>query len=109
MVKPVEDYTGGSFIGYLYISYADLVETLGLPNAPNDGYKTDAEWAVELDDGTKVSIYNYKDGKNYNGDEGDDVENITLWHIGGDRLAVEDASSYIVDNLKREISALLKK
>ena len=80
---------GTSLQGYVGTTYKKLVDTFGEPTG-NDGYKTDAEWDLVFEDGTVASIYNYKDGKNYNGDDGVDVENITDWHIGGyNKLAVE--------------------
>ncbi len=75
---------GGSLIGYLEISYSELVDILGEPNSEGDCYKTDAEWDI-LYDGTPFSIYNYKDGINYNGEiEGIPTECITEWHVGGE-------------------------
>lgn len=64
------------------ISYSKLVKIFGKPNVPNDGYKTDAEWQGEID-GEFFTIYNYKTGKNYLGKEGQKVEKIRDWHIGG--------------------------
>ena len=74
--------SGTSLMGYVKVTYADLVRVFGEPNSIGDGYKTDAEWILEIDD-TTVTIYNYKDGKNYNGEDGDDVKDITDWHVGG--------------------------
>ena len=71
-----------SLMGYVTVFYRDLVEAFGEPNSIGDGYKVDAEWILEIDD-TIVTIYNYKTGKNYNGEDGDDVEDITDWHVGG--------------------------
>ena len=71
-----------SLAGYLTTTYAELVEAFGEPNTPNDGYKTDAEWTLMDEDGNVVTVYNYKDGKNYNGAGGLDVEDITEWHVG---------------------------
>jgi hypothetical protein len=68
--------------GYVDANYADLCEKFGEPT-DSDGYKVDAEWLIEFADGTVATIYNYKDGKNYCGEEGLDVEDITDWHIGG--------------------------
>lgn len=73
---------GTSLQGYIEISYKELVEKLGKPN-DGDGYKVDAEWCVEFEDGTVATIYNYKDGKNYNGSSGTPKTKITDWHIGG--------------------------
>lgn len=74
---------GTSLAGYLTVTYAQLVEAFGAPNTPNDGYKTDAEWTLMSDDGHVVTIYNYKNGKNYNGPSGLAVEDITEWNVGG--------------------------
>ncbi len=82
----------GCLNGELDISYAKLVELLGEPNAGTDGYKTDAEWSIEFD-GVPFSIYNYKDGKNYLGSDGLDVEDIRDWHIGGSNK--EKAAEFI--------------
>ena len=77
---------GSSLSGYLNVSYDTLVKLLGEPNAPVDGYKTDAEWHVKVkeegDAPAYAAIYNYKSGKNYLGDEGLRVENIDRWHVG---------------------------
>ena len=76
------DLCGGCLNGLVDIAYAKLVDLLGEPNCENDGYKVDAEWAVSFKDET-FSIYNYKSGKNYNGEEGLPLEEIRDWHIGG--------------------------
>ncbi len=74
--------SGTCFQGDVEIDYNTLVEIFGEPNK-GDGYKVDAEWDVEFDDGTVATIYNYKDGKNYLGKDGLDVREIVDWHIGG--------------------------
>jgi hypothetical protein len=48
-----------------------------------DGYKVDAEWWVVFEDGTRATIYNWKNGKNYCGAEGLDLNQIGIWNIGG--------------------------
>ena len=63
-------------------SYANVCKAFGEPNAFGDEYKIDAEWNLITPAGV-ATIYNYKDGKNYNGEEGLDVEDITNWHVGG--------------------------
>ena len=77
---------GTSFSGYLKISYRDLTTILGKPRVGTDEYKTDAEWHVSIfmngEDAGFVTIYNYKDGKNYQGANGLNVEDITNWHVG---------------------------
>lgn len=71
-----------SFQGYLHKTYEQLVDVLG-ESEIEDGEKTDAEWWIQFEDGTFATIYNYKDGVNYNGTSGLPVSEITEWHIGG--------------------------
>ena len=73
-----------SLRGCIEVSYADLVQAFGEPMSYGfDDYKSDAEWNIAFEDGTRVSIYNYKDGINYCGEQGTPTEQITDWHIGG--------------------------
>lgn len=74
---------GTGLQGYINTSYADLVGCFGEPTYNGDGYKVDAEWAITFADGVVATIYNWKNGRNYCGHLGLDVENITNWHIGG--------------------------
>jgi hypothetical protein len=80
---------GTSLIGYIDIEYDKLVSLLGEPTI-GDEYKVDAQWNIEFEDGLIANIYNWRDGKNYNGDEGLDVTEITDWHIGGHKKDVVD-------------------
>lgn len=68
--------------GNLTLKYSDIEKVFGEPHG-SDGYKTDAEWEIEFEDGVVATIYNYKDGKNYNGRSGIATTKITDWHIGG--------------------------
>ena len=74
-----------SLQGYIETSYRDLVACFGLPVAGFDDFKCDCEWNIKFADGVCVSIYNWKNGKNYCGAAGLAVEDITHWHIGGHR------------------------
>jgi len=75
--------TNGMYLqGYIQTNYADLIKVFGIPKVWDD-YKTDAEWKVCFEDGTRATIYNYKDGKNYCGEYGLEVQEIKEWHIGG--------------------------
>lgn len=86
--------------GEVDISYAELVEKLGEPSSDGDGYKVDAEWALEFEDGTIATIYNYKTGPNYNGDDYCKVEDIRDWHIGGrDKRAVQMVEALLLDGM----------
>lgn len=77
---------GTSLMGYMpaNTTYMDLLDVFGEP-MEGDGYKVDAEWQILFDDGTVATIYNYKNGKNYCGDDGLDVCDMVGddWHIGG--------------------------
>lgn len=81
------DDAGGTFLqGELDISYQELCSVFGKPHSNGDGYKVDAEWILQFNtpDGPVVAtIYNYKDGKNYNGRNGTATSRIREWHIGG--------------------------
>jgi len=79
---------GGTHLqGEVGATYDELIEMFGEPTE-SDGYKVDAEWEIEFknpnsDTPVIATIYNWKNGKNYLGCEGTNVENITNWHIGG--------------------------
>ena len=82
--------------GHIHVPYNDLVKTFGDPGIGVD--KTDAEWRIKFKDGTIATIYNYKDGYNYNGPAGLPVERIKDWHIGGfEQTAVERVVRVIAD------------
>ena len=68
--------------GYVTSDYSNIVRVFGEPTEC-DGYKVDAEWVIQFSDGKIATIYNWKNGKNYCGDDGLDPEDIKEWHIGG--------------------------
>jgi hypothetical protein len=98
--KEERDKVAGTYLqGEIEIDYDTLYWVFD-----GDGYKTDAEWELELRDERDnveevVTIYNYKDGKNYCGDEGWPIHLITDWHIGGH---TKSAYLYLVDYLKKQ-------
>lgn len=69
--------------GEFPITFAELVEIFGWPKyGPNaDLDKTTCEWALEFEDGTIATIYDYKVGYTPMGEY--------EWHIGG-----HDAEAY---------------
>ena len=77
---------GTSLSGYINTSYSVLVELFGESIGPSADSKTAAEWHLIIKDrGEEVgfaTIYNYKDGKNYAGANGLNVEDIQTWHVG---------------------------
>jgi hypothetical protein len=83
------DCNGTHLQGSITATYAELKALFGKPH-DGDGYKVDAEWEIEFADGTVATIYNWKDGKNYNGSSGLPKTKITDWHIGGnDKKAIQ--------------------
>ena len=66
-------------------TYADIVKAFGEPNGKTDNYKVDVEWRGNID-GEEFTIYNYKTGPNYLGEDSPAVIDLVGndWHIGGD-------------------------
>ena len=74
--------------GVMDVDYQKLVQIFGEPDLRgSDDFKSDAQWILMTEAGI-ATIYNYKNGKNYLGEEGLEVERITEWHIGGHTPAV---------------------
>lgn len=70
--------------GSIKCDYATLVKTFGAPSKYFDDYKSDAEWDLFFDNGDIVTIYNWKNGINYCGEEdGTPTRFITDWNVGG--------------------------
>ena len=90
---------GGTFLqGYIKATYEQLLKTFGEPHDPNgDNYKTDVEWAFEFADGTVATLYNWKNGKNYCGKEGLELNDIYEWNVGG---RSEKAVSRLLEKLR---------
>lgn len=75
------DPTGTHLKGYIHTSYKDIIALLG-KGENLDNWKSDAGWQITIND-KPITIYNYKDGRNYNGRNGIPKTQITDWHIGG--------------------------
>lgn len=84
------DASGTCLQGTLRIGYDDLVQVMSkhniqADNGSDDG-KTDVNWYGKFSDGRIFTIYNWKNGKAYLGDQGKDVQMIRDWHIGGHEI-----------------------
>lgn len=94
-----EDIEGTFRVGEVDISGQDLIDALGPPHwTPDEGEssKSQAMWAFKFRDGMVATVYDYKTGKSYLGEEGQDVQETTDWHIGGkDKGAAERVKSLI--------------
>lgn len=88
--------------GYINISYQEIVDKLGKPHG-GDGYKTDAEWDIDFGKNQRATIYNYKDGKNYNGSKGIPTSRILDWHIGGNNSKVVKLVGILFDKPTQSI------
>jgi hypothetical protein len=78
---------GTSGVGSINAEYSKLKKVFGQPTL-SDGYKSDAEWEIEFENGMTACIYNWKDGKNYKGSKGIPKTKITDWHVGGNDSSV---------------------
>ena len=98
-----DDSNGTSLMGYVKCSYQHLVKRLGQPhlNCKVDSLdsKIDVEWIFKFKDGTVSTLYNYKTGPNYLGSDGEQVEQMTIWHVGGfnDKSVIKIAKALKVD------------
>ena len=97
--------TGTSLQGHIQCSYDHIVKILGEPNEPTDDYKTDACWSINTPEGI-ATIYNWKDGRNYLGEDGQDVKDIINWNIGGKKKEVVDIVKSVLE-IKEQNQKLL--
>jgi hypothetical protein len=88
-------------VGNIDCSYFDLVACFGEP-MDGDGYKVDAEWWIQFDSGEVATIYNWKNGHNYLGDDGTDTVMIDEWTIGGKHPSVVANIMEILTELQSE-------
>lgn len=100
------DINGTCLQGEITAGYDELVGLFGKPH-DGDGYNVDAEWDIRFEDGTVATIYNWKNGKNYYGEDGTPTEQITDWRIGGEHKRCVDKVQIAID-LMREGKAEAK-
>ena len=81
--KSTDDVNGTCLQGRINTSYQTLLDKLPPPKDYYDDYKSDVEWSLKFSDGTIATVYNWKNGKNYLGEDGLELEEITEWNIGG--------------------------
>lgn len=90
------DTNMSSLKGQINCSYDALVEFFGLPYVPAET-KLDVAWDIEFEDGTVATIYNWKNGKRYLGNEGLALDDIREWNVGGfDKKAVEYVKNLVM-------------
>ena len=75
--------SGTCLSGQLWnVPFSKLVDIFGEPEKTGHD-KTDVEWSILFDDGTTATIYNWKNGRAYCGEDGLEPEQITDWNVGG--------------------------
>ena len=101
--EAVIEVSGTHLQGYINCTYDDLTEVFGYPLEEGfDNYKSDAEWQVCFEDGTRATIYNWKNGKNYCGENGLNLCDMQQWHIGG-------FNNKALENIRNVINAIARK
>ena len=94
---PTIDTNGTSLRGYLKgVSYDQLVAAFGEPQF--GGHKTDYEWDIQFPCGTVATVYNWKNGPNYCGDEGLTADKIRTWNVGGHKAEAPDLVRVAIDS-----------
>ena len=83
------NFSGTCLQGYIEAPFFVIKSFFGPPH-DGDQYKVDAEWDIQFQDGTVATIYNWKSGKSYNGPAGLAVEDMEVWHIGGNNERAVD-------------------
>ena len=94
-------------VGYFNAPFSYVRAILGEPiyktGYEGHDYKSDVVWQIIIKSNPIeiIRVYNYKNGKNYLGDEGKEVEQITYWKIGSNNR--EKARAYISKRLNVEV------
>ena len=96
------------FQGYLDAQYDELCILFGAPVVFSGEGKVDAEWTVPLKGGGVATIYNWKNGRNYLGDEGRLSSDITRWHIGGERQEAAIEITLMVEQFREQLKRKAK-
>ena len=90
--------------GEIHIGFYDLVDMFGEPEDVSSTGKSDVQWAIEID-GVVATIYNWKDGPAYTGDDSIEVERIHEWNIGGHSqsavmIVLNAVKKYVYEGIK---------
>ena len=90
--------------GEIHLSFQDLVDIFGQPEDISSTGKSDVQWAIEID-GVVATIYNWKNGPAYTGDDSIEVERIRDWNIGGHSqsavmIVLNAVKKYVYEGIK---------
>ncbi len=76
------DISGTCRQSQLLATIDQLIAAFGEPEHPWCS-KTDWHWSIEFPDGTIATIYNWKNGPSYTGDDSIRAFDIETWSVGG--------------------------
>lgn len=97
--KLTDSFESSCLQGAVDAHYGDLVQCFGEPNSNGDEYKVQKEWMISFEDGTYATIYDWKEGDNYNGEgNGTHYTLVKDWHIGGQSQAAVRAVTATLDD-----------
>ena len=90
--------------GEIHLSFQDLVDIFGQPEDVSSTGKSDVQWAIE-ESGVVATIYNWKNGPAYTGDDSIEVERIHDWNIGGHSqsavmIVLNAVKKYVYEGIK---------
>ena len=90
--------------GEIHLSFQDLVDIFGQPEDISSTGKSDVQWAIEID-GVVATIYNWKNGPAYTGDDSIEDERIHDWNIGGHSqsavmIVLNAVKKYVYEGIK---------
>ena len=90
--------------GEIHLSFQDLVDIFGQPEDISSTGKSDVQWEIEID-GVVATIYNWKNGPAYTGDDSIEVERIHDWNIGGHSqsavmIVLNAVKKYVYEGIK---------
>ena len=90
--------------GEIHLSFQDLVDIFGQPEDVSSTGKSDIQWAIE-ENGVVATIYNWKNGPAYTGDDTIEVERIHDWNIGGHSqsavmIVLNAVKKYVYEGIK---------
>lgn len=92
---PAINIEGTSLQGHIEATYLELVGLFGQA-MPGDGFKVDAEWQIMFENGRVATIYNWKNGPAYMGEQGTPVTQINFWNVGGKHPSILDEVSRVL-------------
>ena len=112
-MEPTTNINRTCLQGSIFASFKELLKTFGPPHTKGRwGRKTDVEWAFKFSDDTIATLYNWKNGRNYLGSDGLELNDIYEWKVGGrdkkavSRLLERLSASRDCWHEKREMSAI---